>query len=253
MLYIKTLDAIRTMAEGGDILYNTLELLKSEIRPGITTKELNKKAEQFIIANGAFPSFKNYGGFPAAICTSVNDVVIHGIPSSSVVLKSGDIISCDVGVYYKGYHTDAARTFAVGEIDSRLSKLIQVTEESFFQGLQKARIGYRISDISHAIEEYIKKFGYGIVRNFTGHGVGVQLHESPSIPNYGKPGRGVRICDGMTLAIEPMVNLGKDDVEILEDEWTTVTVDHAPSAHYENTVAIIEGQPIILTAPKVSI
>lgn len=252
MLYIKTLSNIRAMAEGGRLLYEVLELLKSEIRPGIRTKDLNKSAECFIIKNGAVPGFKGYGGFPAGVCISVNEQVIHGFPSERV-LKEGDIVSLDAGVYYKGFHTDAARTYTVGKVSPELQTLMEATEQSFYKGMLQARVGNRISDISHAVEEYIKPFGYGIVRDFTGHGVGFELHEDPAIPNYGKPGRGVRIQEGMTLAIEPMITLGSGDVEILSDGWTTVTRDGSYAAHYENTVAVVDGSPVILTAPDVSI
>lgn len=252
MLYIKTLSNIRAMAEGGRLLYEVLELLKSEIRPGIRTKDLNKSAECFIIKNGAVPGFKGYGGFPAGVCISVNEQVIHGFPSERV-LKERDIVSLDAGVYYKGFHTDAARTYAVGKVSPELQTLMEATEQSFYKGMLQARVGNRISDISHAVEEYIKPFGYGIVRDFTGHGVGFELHEDPAIPNYGKPGRGVRIQEGMTLAIEPMITLGSGDVEILSDGWTTVTRDGSYAAHYENTVAVVDGSPVILTAPDVSI
>lgn len=252
MLYIKTLSNIRAMAEGGRLLYEVLELLKSEIRPGIRTKDLNKSAECFIIKNGAVPGFKGYGGFPAGVCISVNEQVIHGFPSERV-LKEGDIVSLDAGVYYKGFHTDAARTYAVGKVSPELQTLMEATEQSFYKGMLQARVGNRISDISHAVEEYIKPFGYGIVRDFTGHGVGFELHEDPAIPNYGKPGRGVRIQEGMTLAIEPMITLGSGDVEILSDGWTTVTRDGSYASHYENTVAVVDGSPVILTAPDVSI
>lgn len=253
MLYIKNLQAIRTMAEGGKLLFNTLELLKSEIRPGISTKELNKIAHRYIISNGADPTFLGYGGFPASICASKNEVVIHGIPSASCVLHEGDIISVDVGVHFKGYHTDAARTFAVGNITDEAKQLIEVCKNSFNAGMAQARVGNRISDIGYAVEEYVSTYGYGIVRDFTGHGVGVELHESPSIPNYGKPGRGIRITEGMTLAIEPMINLGCDEVYVKKDGWTTVTADGKISAHYENTVAVLDGQTVILTAPDVSV
>lgn len=252
MLYIKTLSNIRAMAEGGRLLYEVLELLKSEIRPGIRTKDLNKSAECFIIKNGAVPGFKGYSGFPAGVCISVNEQVIHGFPSERV-LKEGDIVSLDAGVYYKGFHTDAARTYAVGKVSPELQTLMEATEQSFYKGMLQARVGNRISDISHAVEEYIKPFGYGIVRDFTGHGVGFELHEDPAIPNYGKPGRGVRIQEGMTLAIEPMITLGSGDVEILSDGWTTVTRDGSYASHYENTVAVVDGSPVILTAPDVSI
>lgn len=247
MLYIKTLSTIRTMAEGGKLLYDTLMLLKSKIRPGISTKELNKIAEEYIINHNALPSFKGYSGFPAGVCTSVNDVVIHGIPSEHVVLREGDIVSLDCGVFYKGFHTDAARTFAVGEIRPELQRLIDDTEKSFFEGAAQACVGNRVSDIGHAVEAYLAPRGYGIVRDFTGHGVGNEIHESPSVCNYGKPGRGIRLQNGMTLAIEPMVTLGGDGVRILDDEWTTVTTDGSFAAHYENTVSIVDGSPVILT------
>lgn len=253
MLYIKTLSTIRTMAEGGKLLYNTLELIKSEIRPGISTKELNKIAHRYIIGNGATPSFLDYMGFPASICASPNHVVIHGIPSEKCILQEGDVVSIDIGVQFKGFHTDAARTFEVGKVSPKASKLIAVCEQSFYKGMEQACVGNRISDIGHAVEQYVAPLGYGIVRDFTGHGVGNQIHESPSIPNFGKPGHGIRICNGMTLAIEPMINEGGDGVRILEDDWTTVTTDGKMSAHYENTVAVIDGKSIILTAPDVSV
>lgn len=252
MVYLKSLSAMRTMLEGGQLLCRTLELLENNIRAGITTKELNKIAQRYIISNGAHPSFLGYSGFPASVCTSVNEVVIHGIPSEQA-LQEGDIVSLDVGVYYKGFHTDAARTFAVGEVAPQKRQLMQVTQQSFFEGLKLARAGYRISDISAAIESYIRPFGYGIVRSFTGHGVGRDLHEAPEVPNFGKPGRGLRITDGLTIAIEPMVNLGGDGVEILEDGWTTVTRDRSCSAHYENTVCIAGGEPVVITLPDAAI
>lgn len=253
MLYIKTLSNIRAMAEGGRLLYEVLELLKSEIRPGIRTKDLNKSAECFIIKNGAVPGFKGYGGFPAGVCISVNEQVIHGFPSERV-LKEGDIVLPGRGRYIiKAFIPTPARTYAVGKVSPELQTLMEATEQSFYKGMLQARVGNRISDISHAVEEYIKPFGYGIVRDFTGHGVGFELHEDPAIPNYGKPGRGVRIQEGMTLAIEPMITLGSGDVEILSDGWTTVTRDGSYAAHYENTVAVVDGSPVILTAPDVSI
>ena len=250
MLYIKTLSTIRLMAEGGKLLYDTLMLLGEHVRPGISTKELNKIAEEYIISHGATPSFKGYEGFPAGLCTSVNDVVIHGIPSEHTVLREGDIVSLDCGVCYKGFHTDAARTFAVGQVRPELKQLIEDTERSFFEGVAQARVGNRISDIGHAVEAYLAPRGYGIVRDFTGHGVGNEIHEDPAIFNYGKAGRGLRIQNGMALAIEPMVTLGEDDVEILDDDWTTVTADGSFAAHYENTVAIVDGNPVILTNGK---
>jgi len=252
MIYLKSLSAMRTMLEGGKILCNTLKLLENSVRIGITTKELNKIAEGYIISNAAQPSFLGYRGYPASICTSVNEVVIHGIPSKRA-LQDGDIISIDAGVYFKGYHTDAARTFAVGNITEEKKQLIKVTEQSFFEGMKYAKEGYRISDISSAIEKYVSAYGYGIVKSFTGHGVGKDLHEDPEVPNFGKPGKGARITNGMTFAVEPMINLGGDDVEILEDEWTTVTTDAKASAHYENTICIVGGEPILITLPDASL
>jgi len=252
MVYLKNLSAMRTMLEGGKLLSDTLELMKNSVRIGITTKELNKIAQRYIISNGAQPSFLGYGGFPAALCISVNEVVIHGIPSDQV-LQDGDIISIDAGVYYKGYHTDAARTFAVGTVSDEKKQLMRVTEQSFFEGVKFARTGFRISDISAAVERYIHPFGYGIVRSFTGHGVGKELHESPEVPNYGKPGRGLRITNGLVIAIEPMVTLGGDAVKVLDDDWTTVTCDNSCAAHYENTVCIVDGEPVIITLPDAAI
>ena len=219
------------------------------VRPGITTRQIDKAVHDFIVSQGAKPSFLNYGGFPASACVSVNDVVIHGIPGNRVI-KEGDIVSVDVGAYYKGFHGDCAATFACGKITPTARKLIEVTKQSFFEGLKFARQGYRISDIGHAVQTYVESNGFSVVRSFIGHGVGAQLHEEPEVPNFGRPGRGPRLIRGMTIAIEPMVNEGAYDVEVLADRWTTVTCDGSLSAHYENTVLITDGEPEILTVAE---
>lgn len=250
MLCIKNSSAISVMAEGGRLLAKTMQELENNICEGKSTLELDRLAHKYIISNGAKPSFLGMYGFPNTLCISVNDEVIHGIPSKKRILKSGDIVSIDAGVYLKGFHTDMARTFIVGEASQEVCNLVERTKQSFFEGISAATVGNRISDISHAIEEYINQFGYGIVRNYTGHGVGRELHEDPSIPNFGAAGHGQRIVNGMTLAIEPMINLGCDKVKTLADGWTVVTSDGAKSAHYENTIAIVDGKAVILTDTK---
>ncbi len=219
------------------------------VRPGVKTKEIDKAVHDFIVAQGAKPSFLNYTGYPASACISVNNVVIHGIPGD-YTLQEGDIVSIDVGAFWKGFHGDCAATFACGEISPEAEKLISVTKQSFFEGLKLARQGYRVSDISHAVQAYVEENGFSVVRAFVGHGVGENLHEEPEVPNYGSPGRGPRLIRGMTLAIEPMVNMGGHDVRILKDRWTTVTADGSLSAHYENTVLITDGEPEILTVTE---
>ena len=219
------------------------------VRPGVSTKEIDTAVHDFIVAQGAKPSFLNYNGYPASVCISINDTVIHGIPIP-YVLKEGDIVSIDVGAYYQGFHGDCAATFPCGAISAEAQKLIDVTKQSFFEGLRFATQGHRVSDISHAIQTYVESNGFSVVRSFVGHGVGAQLHEEPEVPNFGKPGRGPRLLRGMTLAIEPMVNAGTYDVRILKDGWTTVTADGKLSAHYENTVLITDGEPEILTVAE---
>ena len=219
------------------------------VRPGVRTKEIDKAVHDFIVAQGAKPSFLNYNGYPASACISVNNVVIHGIPGD-YTLKEGDIVSIDVGAFWKGFHGDCAATFACGRISPTAEKLISVTKQSFFEGIKMARQGYRVSDISHAVQSYVEKNGFSVVRTFVGHGVGEKLHEEPEVPNYGSPGRGPRLVKGMTLAIEPMVNVGGPEVQILKDKWTTVTADGSLSAHYENTVLITDGEPEILTVTE---
>ena len=253
MLCIKNESALKVMAEGGKILASCMEMLENSIKPGMITLELDKLAHKYKISNGAKPSFLGMYGFPKTLCISVNEEVIHGIPKGNKIIREGDLVSVDGGVFLKGFHTDMARTFMVGQVSEEKQLLVERTKQSFYEGMRFARVGNRVSDISHGVQEYIEKFGYGIVRDFTGHGVGRDLHESPEIPNFGPAGRGTRIVNGMTLAIEPMINLGTEKVTVLADGWTTVTLDGKVSAHYENTVAVIDGEPVILTDPKVNI
>ena len=219
------------------------------VRPGVTTKEIDKAVHDFIVSQGATPSFLNYSGYPASACISVNNTVIHGIPDGRV-LQEGDIVSIDVGAYWGGFHGDCAATFACGEISPEAQKLIDVTKQSFFEGIQFARQGCRVSDIGSAVQSYVEAHGFSVVRDFIGHGVGANLHESPEVPNFGKPGRGPRLLKGMTIAVEPMVNVGDYAVRVLRDGWTTVTADGSLSAHYENTVLITDGEPEILTVTE---
>lgn len=224
----------------------TREHLKNHIKVGITTKKLDKIAEDYIKSLGGTPSFKGYNGFPGSICTSVNEVVVHGIPSN-LKLKEGDIISIDIGVYYNGFHADSAWTYGVGKISEENQKLLDVTLASLYEGIKEAKVNNRVGDISHAIESYVKPHGYGIVEEFTGHGIGRNLHEDPYVPNFGKPKTGALLRSGMTICIEPMINLGTKNVRILQDNWTTVTLDKKNSAHFEHMVAITEDGYEILT------
>ena len=219
------------------------------VRPGVTTIEIDKAVHDFIVAQGAKPSFLNYNGYPASACISVNNVVIHGIPGE-YTLKEGDIVSIDVGAFWKGFHGDCAATFACGEISPTAEKLISVTKQSFFEGLKMARKGYRVSDISRMVQDYVEENGFSVVRAFVGHGVGEKLHEEPEVPNFVSPRKGPRLVKGMTLAIEPMVNVGTYDVRVLKDKWTVVTTDGSLSAHYENTVLITDSEPEILTVTE---
>ncbi len=246
MVTIKSKHEIELMKKAGRITFDTLELIRQNVRPGITTHELDKMAERFIRSKGAVPSFKNYGGFPGTICASVNETIIHGFPSG-YKLKEGDILSVDTGACYKGYHGDAARTFPVGKVSPEAQRLIDVTRECFFEGIKFAREGYRISDISRAIQNHAESNGYSVLREYCGHGVGHNLHEEPEIPNYVGSSRGVRIMRGMTLAIEPMVNMGSKEIETLDDGWTVITKDGKLAAHYENSVLITAGEPFLLT------
>ena len=249
MITIKNERELQSMRQACKITAAARALAGEMVRPGVTTKEIDKAVHDFIVAQGAKPSFLGYNGYPASACISVNSTVIHGIPGG-YVLKEGDIVSVDVGAYYEGFHGDCAATFACGAISTEAQKLIDVTRQSFFEGIQKAKKGNRVQDISHAIQTYVESNGFAIVRSFVGHGVGRQLHEEPEVPNFGNPGRGPRLLPGMTLAIEPMVNAGVADVRILKDGWTVVTTDGKLSAHYENTVLITDGEPEILTVTE---
>jgi methionyl aminopeptidase len=234
------------MAESCRIVAEVLEGIKKNVAPGITTKEIDEFAESYILTKGGNPAFKGYRGYPASVCTSVNEQVVHGIPSSTK-LKKGDIISLDIGVYYNGFYGDAAVTLPVGEINNRAKQLLSVTEEALRKGIEMAVIGNRLSDISSAIQNCVEKEGFSVVRNFVGHGIGRELHEEPQIPNFGKPGEGPELMEGMTLAIEPMVNTGGWEVVILNDGWTAVTKDKSLSSHFEHTVAVTKNGYCILT------
>lgn len=244
---IKTDEEIELMKEAGRILATVHDELYRFIRPGISTLDIDKRGEEIIRSYDCIPSFLNYSGYPASICVSVNDEVVHGIPRSDRILKDGDIVSLDAGVIYKGYHSDAARTWPVGEISDEAKNLIAVTKESFFQGIKYAKAGNHLGDISKAIHSYVLANGYSVVRDLVGHGIGSNLHEKPNIPNYKTFFRGVKLKPGMTLAIEPMVNAGNYRVNFLDDGWTVMTADRSLSAHYENTVLITEGEPVILS------
>ena len=249
MIIIKSPEEIMKMRKAGKIVAQTHELLKKHIRPGITTQELDRIAEEYILKQGAIPGFKGYNGFPASICSSVNEEVVHGIPSSRKVLRDGDIISIDIGSIVDGYYGDSAKTYGVGTITEEADKLIKITRQSFYDGIKYAMSGNRLSDISNAVQKTVEIEGFSIVVDYVGHGVGRQMHEDPPIPNYGKPGRGPRLQKGMVLAIEPMVNVGTYEVKTLPDNWTVVTLDGKLSAHYEHTIAITgDGPPEILTA-----
>jgi len=249
MIIIKNNKEIDLMRLSGKIVAETLLLVEEKVRPGITTAELDRIAEEFITKHGAKPSFKGLYGFPASLCISVNEQVVHGIPGG-YVLKDGDIISVDCGAFLNGFHGDAARTFAVGNVTEEASKLIKVTEECFFKGIEYAKIGNRLTDISHGIQSYVEASGFSVVRDFVGHGIGRVVHEDPEVPNFGKPSRGPKLVEGMTLAIEPMVNVGSYKVKTLNDDWTVVTSDGSLSAHYENTIVILPDGPEILTLIK---
>lgn len=244
---IKSSQEIELMREAGCILATVHQELGKNIRPGMSTMDIDRLGEEMIRSYGCIPSFKNYCGYPASICVSVNDEVVHGIPSEKRLIQEGDIVSLDAGVIYKGYHSDAARTVAVGEISEEAKLLIERTRQSFFEGMKKAVAGNHLHDISAAIGDYAESFGYGVVRDLCGHGIGNHLHEDPEIPNFKQWRRGIKLRPGMTLAVEPMINLGTPDVAWMDDEWTVVTEDGAPSAHYENTILITEGKPEILS------
>jgi len=244
---IKSESQIARMREVGKIVAYTHEVLKAHIKPGITTKELDIIAENEIRKYNAVPAFKGYGGFPASICTSVNEQVVHGIPGS-YALKEGDIISIDIGAYKDNFFGDAAKTHGVAKISDEAQKLMDITKKSFYEGLKYCKEGYRLSDVSHAIQSFVEENGFSIVRDYVGHGIGTALHEDPQIPNFGSPGRGLRLAKGMVLAIEPMVNAGDFKVRTLSDDWTVVTIDGLNSSHYEHTLAITDDEPMLLTS-----
>ncbi len=249
MIAIKNERELVSMRKACRITAAARALAGSMVKPGVTTKQIDKAVHHFIVSQGAKPSFLGYGGFPASVCVSVNGTVIHGIPGG-YVLKEGDIVSVDVGAYYEGFHGDCAATYPCGVISTEAQKLIDVTRQSFYEGIRFATQGHRVSDISHAIQTYVESNGFSVVRDFVGHGVGAHLHEEPEVPNYGTPGHGPRLLKGMTIAVEPMVNAGVPDVRVLKDHWTTVTADGKLSAHYENTVLITDGEPEILTVTE---
>ncbi|MDD3139003.1 MAG: type I methionyl aminopeptidase [Lachnospiraceae bacterium] len=247
---IKSAREIALMTEAGRILEIVLDELEKALRPGISTKEIDRLGEEIIRSYDCIPSFLNYNGYPASICVSVNDEVVHGIPNNKRVLHDGDIVSLDAGVIYQGYHSDAARTYGVGNISDAASELIRATKESFFEGIKYAREGNYLFEISAAIDKYISAKGYGIVRDLCGHGIGRHLHEAPEIPNFAQKRKGLKLQAGMTLAIEPMINMGTYEVNWLDDDWTVVTKDGSLSAHYENTVLITNSDPVLLTLSK---
>lgn len=249
MITIKNASQIAKMREAGALLHEVLEQLKGKIEPGITTKELDRYAEKLIRGYGAVPSFLNYEGYPASICASVDSQVVHGIPSDSTVLREGQIISIDSGLILDGWQSDSAFTMGVGLISPEAQRLIDVTEQSFFAALQVAREGYRISDIGHAVQQYVEERGYSVVRDLCGHGIGREMHEDPSVPNYGAPGHGVRLRRGMTICIEPMIAAGGYNVKTLRDGWTVVTTDGSLCSHYEHTILITDGEPELLSLP----
>ena len=247
MITIKSKHELKIMQKAGQISKAALLAAGDLVAPGVTTRQLDEAARRVIEKAGAKPAFLGYGGFPATICCSINDEVIHGIPGDRVI-QEGDIVSIDTGAIYEGYYGDNAATFGAGKISEEAQKLIDVTRQSFYEGIKFARKGQRISDISHAIGAYCEARGYGVVREFVGHGIGTKMHEAPEIPNFGAPGHGPRLMPGMTLVIEPMINMGTWKVKVLPDGWTVKTLDGSLSAHYENTVLITEGEPIILTS-----
>ena len=247
MFVIKNSEQLALMRRAGRITAEALLVARDAIRPGVSTKEIDTKIRSFIEKCGAVPSFLGYGGFPASACISVNDEVIHGIPSDRVILREGDIVKIDVGARYRGYNGDSARTYPVGKVSDEALRLISVTERSFYEAMKYARAGLRVGDIGSAVESFVISNGFSVVRDYVGHGVGAELHEEPEIPNFGRAGRGARLYSGMTLAIEPMVNAGTHNVKVRGDGWTVVTLDGKLSAHYENSIAVTESDPIVLT------
>lgn len=250
MITLKSGEDIIRMRDAGRIAAIAREIGGECVREGVTTESIDREIKKCILSHGAKPSFLGYGGFPASACISVNEEIIHGIPSRTKVLKNGDIVKIDVGACYKGFHGDCAATYAVGSISAEAKQLIDVTKESFFKGIAEIGEGKRLGDIGHAIQSYAESFGYSVVREYIGHGVGRDLHEDPEVPNYGMPGHGLRLRPGMTIAVEPMVNIGTYAVRVLSNEWTVVTRDGSLSAHYENSIAITENGVLILTDPS---
>ncbi len=244
---IKSAKEIELMREAGRLLEIVHDEMGKIIRPGISTMDINECGDRVIRELGCKPNFLNYGGFPASICVSVNEEVVHGIPKKERLLKEGDIVSLDAGLIYKGYHSDAARTYAVGQVTPKVQELLDVTKQSFFEGIKYARAGNHLFDISAAIDDYVSRFGFGIVQALVGHGIGTSLHEDPQVPNFRQKRKGIRLAPGMTLAIEPMINMGTWEVKWLDDEWTVIAADHSVSAHYENTILVTDGEPEILT------
>jgi methionyl aminopeptidase len=249
MIQLKNSAQISAMIEAGRITGEALLLAREHVREGVSTYELDKLIREHIERSGAKPSFLGYAGFPGSACISINDEVIHGIPSKKKILCDGDIVKIDVGAYYKGFHGDAARTIAVGKVSDEAKRLIEVTRNSFFAGVEQLKVGNRIGDIGSAIQSCVEKAGFSVVRRYIGHGVGRELHEQPDVPNYGTAGRGTRLCAGMTLAIEPMITMGSSEIFIGDDGWTVYTADGKPSCHIEHTVLVTEGEPEILTLP----
>ena len=247
MIIIKNSEQLALMKKAGRITAEALLVARDMIRPGISTKEIDKKIHDFIVKSGAVPSFLGYGGFPGSACISIGDEVIHGIPSEKRILKEGDIVKIDVGARYRGYNGDSARTYPVGKVSEEALRLISVTERSFYEAMKVAKAGNRVGDIGFAVENFVISNGFSVVRDYVGHGLGKDLHEEPEVPNYGRAGRGARLYSGMTLAIEPMVNVGGYGVKVMADGWTVKTLDGSLSAHYENSIAITDSEPIVLT------
>ena len=247
MVSIKSEREIKLMREAGKILAQVHEELGKAIEPGMSTLDIDRLGERLIRSFGCIPSFKDYNGYPASICVSVNDEVVHGIPNKHHILRDGDIVSLDAGVIWNGYHSDAARTYGVGEISPEAAKLIEVTRQSFFEGIKFAKAGNHLNDISAAVQKYAESFGYGVVRDLVGHGIGTHLHEDPEVPNFAQKRKGIRLEAGMTLAVEPMITAGRYDVVWMDDDWTVVTDDGSLAAHYENTILITDGEPEILS------
>jgi methionyl aminopeptidase len=253
MIVCRSAAELERMKAAGRLVAEVLSDLATRVAPGVTTAELDQVAEERILAAGATPAFKGYHGYPATICASINEEVIHGIPSGRRVLQESDIISIDVGVQLDGYYGDSAITLPVGQVSEEAARLLRVTEESLYKAIERVRPGARISDIGHAVQTHVEAHGFSVVREFVGHGIGQRMHEEPQVPNYGEPGRGPRLAEGMVIAIEPMVNAGKPDVKVLRDGWTAVTRDASLSAHFEHTVAVTAGDPWILTAREVAV